>query len=57
MGTEQTPPQGPNLGAQDAIATATVTIIRAKTGKVETYDLTFTPLPDEPAPETKAEGA
>ena len=47
----------PNIKSQEAIATATVQIIRAKTGKVETYDLTFTPVPDEPAPETKAEGA
>lgn len=35
------------LKAQQAIATAQIQIIRAGTGKVEDYTLTFTPIPDE----------
>ena len=51
--TENERPKSPALGAQDAVATATVTIVRAGTGKVETYDLRFTPMPADPASETK----
>lgn len=36
------------LKAQGAIAHATIQITRAETGKVEEYELTFTPLPEEP---------
>lgn len=50
-------PTGPVLHAAPAIATATVHITRAKTGAVETYELVFTPLPDQPAPEPNTEGA
>lgn len=48
--TEQQPqPQEPNqMAAQPAVMTAQVQIIRAGTGKVEDYTLTFTPIPDEP---------
>lgn len=35
------------LQAQPAVMTAKIQITRAATGKVEEYDLTFTPLPDE----------
>lgn len=34
------------LKAQSAIAHATIQITRAETGKVEEYELTFTPLPE-----------
>lgn len=35
------------LKAQQAVATAQIQVTRAGTGKVETYDLTFTPLPED----------
>lgn len=39
-----------------AVLKATITIVRAKTGKVETYELVGTPMPPEPEqPETKGE--
>ncbi len=41
---EQKPPE---LQAQPAVMTAEIQIIRAKTGKVENYTLTFTPVKDE----------
>lgn len=47
MSDEQQAPAGPALQAQPAVMTAQIQIIRAGTGKVEHYDLTFTPLPDE----------
>lgn len=47
MNEQQQAPPGPVLQAQPAVMTAQIQIIRAGTGKVENYDLTFTPLPDE----------
>lgn len=38
------------LKAQQAIATATIQVTRAGTGKVEEYELTFTPLPADDQP-------
>lgn len=38
------------LKAQQAIATATIQVTRADTGKVEEYELTFTPLPADDQP-------
>jgi len=40
-------PQPPNLGAQPAVLKAQVTITRAKTGKVETYQIVGTPKKEE----------
>ena len=40
------------LQAKPAVMTAQISITRAGTGKVEHYDLTFTPLP-EPTPQEK----
>lgn len=37
----------PALKAQNAIATATIQVTRAETGKVEEYTLTFTPVPEQ----------
>ena len=48
---EQQPAQGNHLGAGRAVGTATIQIIRAGTGKVETYDLTFTEQPQQPQQE------
>lgn len=46
--TEQpSAPAAPALDVQPAVMTAKVQITRAATGKVEEYDLTFTPLPDQ----------
>lgn len=36
------------LKASEAVATATITIKRAATGKEETYNLIFTPVKPEP---------
>ncbi len=44
MSEEQKPAE---LQAQPAAMTAQIQIIRAGTGKVEDYTLTFTPLPEE----------
>ena len=38
------------LKAQQAVMHATIQVTRAETGKVETYDLTFTPLPADQQP-------
>lgn len=35
------------LKSTDAVVTATITVQRAGTGEVETYNLTFTPIPEE----------
>ena len=42
-----------NLQSQQSVATATIQIIRAGTGKVEDFTLTFTPLPEAPAPDVE----
>lgn len=39
--------QPPNVCAQPALVTAVVQIVRANTGKVENYTLTFYPLPEQ----------
>lgn len=39
------------IKSQPATMTMTVQITRAATGKVETYDLVLTPLPQEKEPE------
>lgn len=39
------------LKAQQAIAHATIQVTRAATGKVEEYQLTFTPLPADDQPQ------
>lgn len=44
--------QKPNLQAQSGTLTAKIQITRAATGKVEEYDLVFTPVAEE-APEQK----
>ena len=42
------------LKSPEAVATATITIKRAATGKEETYNLTFTPIAEQPEqPEQK----
>ena len=45
------------LKAGEAALTATVQITRATTGKVEEYQLTFKPLPDEPVANDETKGA
>lgn len=45
------------LKAGEAALTATVQITRAATGKVEEYQLTFNPLPDEPVANDETKGA
>lgn len=39
--------QSPKVCAQPALVTAVVQIVRANTGKVENYTLTFHPLPEQ----------
>lgn len=39
------------IAGQASVIRAKVQVTRAATGKVEDYDLTFTPLPDEPPKE------
>ncbi len=39
------------LEAKPAVLRATVTIVRANTGKVETYEIIGTPEPEEPKPD------
>jgi hypothetical protein len=54
---EQKQPQQPEparLIAQHAVMTAQVQIVRAGTGKVEDYTLTFTPGSEEPQQEKEA---
>ena len=41
-----TDPKPQNLPAQPAVLTATIQIKRAATGKVETYQITGTPVPE-----------
>jgi hypothetical protein len=50
--SEQT---APNLQAQPGTLTARVQITRAATGKVEEYDLVFTPVAEEPPQDKEAE--
>ena len=37
----------PALKAGESVVTATIQITRAQTGKVEEYNLTFTPVPED----------
>lgn len=39
------------LKSQQAIARATIQVTRAATGKVEEYELTFTPIPADDQPQ------
>jgi hypothetical protein len=45
----------PNLQAEPGTLTARIQITRAKTGKVEEYDLVFTPIAEEPPQDKEAE--
>lgn len=54
MNEQPQAPAGPALQSQPAIATAQIQIIRAGTGKVEDYTLTFTPVQADEQP--KQEG-
>jgi hypothetical protein len=48
-------PQTPNLQAEPGTLTARIQITRAKTGKVEEYDLVFTPIAEEPTQDKEAD--
>jgi hypothetical protein len=37
----------PAIKAQQSSMTATIQVTRAGTGRVESYDLTFTPIPED----------
>ena len=50
--TEQ---QKPEIKSQPSVMTARIQVTRAKTGKVEEYDLVFTPVPEEPTEDKEAE--
>lgn len=45
---EQQSQNGPALQSQPATLSASIQIIRAGTGKVETYDLVLTPAEEQP---------
>jgi hypothetical protein len=48
-------PQTPNLQAEPGTLTARIQITRAKTGKVEEYDLVFTPVAEDPPQDKEQE--